>query len=241
MDVEPVSLVAQRVVRRSVLTQWWRDLTFLHWAVEAAVVAPLLPAGTRPDTLDGVTYVGLIAFRMDRVGLGVGVPYFGRFAETNVRLYSVDAAGRRGVVFRSLDAARLVPVLVGRVALGLNYVWARMRVDHRPDGSYAYTSRRRWPDRGPSSAITVVPGGPAPADPLNDFLTARWGLHTTVRGRTRYLPNDHPRWPLRTATLTHLDESLIGAAGLPSPADPPVSVLFSDGVPVRFGWPLPPA
>ncbi|GAA3386250.1 YqjF family protein [Cryptosporangium minutisporangium] len=238
MDAEPVTLAAPRPIRRAIMTQWWRDLAFLHWPVDPAVVAPLLPAGTRPDTLDGVTYVGLIGFRMDRVGLGVGVPYFGQFAETNVRLYSVDAAGRRGVVFRSLDAARLLPVVIGRAVFGLNYVWSRMRVTRAPDGSYTYASVRRWPDAGPRNAFTVVPGDPAPADPLNEFLTARWGLHTTHRGRTYYLPNEHPVWPLQSATLTDLDETLLAAAGLPTPDGPPPSVLFSPGVPVRFGAPL---
>jgi uncharacterized protein len=42
------------------------------------------------------------------------IPYLGSFAETNVRLYSVGPDGRRGVVFRSLDAARLMPVLAAR-------------------------------------------------------------------------------------------------------------------------------
>ncbi|MFI5955165.1 YqjF family protein [Cryptosporangium sp. NPDC051539] len=233
---EPVTPTAPRPIGRAVLTQWWRELAFLHWPVDPAVVAPLLPAGTRPDTLDGVTYVGLIGFRMDRVGLGAGVPYFGRFAETNVRLYSVDDAGRRGVVFRSLDAARLLPVVVGRVALGLNYVWSKMSVERSGDGAYTYRSRRRWPDAGPRAAFTVVPGGPAPKDPLNDFLTARWGLHTSRRGTTIYLPNEHPAWPLRTATLEHLDETVLSAAGL-AVEGPPPSVLFSDGVPVKFGPP----
>jgi uncharacterized protein YqjF (DUF2071 family) len=45
-----------------------------------------------------------------------GVPYPGTFPETNVRLYSVDEHGRRGVLFRSLDASRLIPVTVARAA-----------------------------------------------------------------------------------------------------------------------------
>lgn len=93
------------------MTQSWLDLAFLHWAADPADVAPLLPDGTVPDTLDGVTYVGLVAFRMHRIGWFrlPGIPYLGTFPETNVRLYSRDAHGRRGVVFRSLDASRLIP------------------------------------------------------------------------------------------------------------------------------------
>jgi uncharacterized protein YqjF (DUF2071 family) len=226
MNVEPVTPTAPRQIRHTTLTQWWRDLAFLHWAVPPESVAPMLPPGTQPDVLDGVTYIGLIGFEMDKVGPGFGVPYFGRFPETNVRLYSVDDAGRRGVVFRSLDAARLVPVLIGK-AMGLNYVWSRMRIDRLPDGVFRYRSTRR----GGETAFTVTTGGPAEHTPLNDFLTARWGLHARLSGRTYYLPNEHPTWELRTATLTQLTQTLVDVTR------PPDSVLYSPGVPVRFGTP----
>lgn len=70
-------------------------------------------------------------------------------------------------------------------------------------------------------------------------MTARWGLHTASLGRTLYVPNEHPRWPLFQAELLELREDLIRAAGLPAPTGPPDSVLFSPGVPVRFGVPQP--
>jgi uncharacterized protein YqjF (DUF2071 family) len=52
-----------------------------------------------------------------------------------------------------------------------------------------------------------------------------------------HLPNEHPRWPLHRAELLELDDELVTAAGLPAPAGPPVSVLYSPGVPVTFGAP----
>lgn len=238
--VEPVTATAPRPVGWPLLSQWWRELTFLHWPVPPEQVAPLLPAGTRPDVLDGVTYVGLIAFRMSRVGFGPGpgLPYLGEFAETNVRLYTVDGDGRRGVLFRSLDAARLLPVLVARLGFRLPYVWSRMRLSRAGD-EIGYTSRRRWP--GPRRArcdLRVRVGEPV-GEPsaFEDFVTARWGLHWDGWGRTRYLPNIHPRWPLHRAELLHLDEELVAAAGVRVDG-PPVSVLYSPGVPVRFGRPL---
>lgn len=243
MDVEPVTALAIRAVRRSVLVQRWQDLAFLHWPVDPAAVAPLLPAGTRPDVLDGASYVGLIGFRMVGVGFlnGPGVPYLGTFCETNVRLYSVDAAGRRGVVFRSLEAARLLPVLVAQASLRLPYKWAGMRLDRAGD-VYTYTTRRRWPGpRGVGGRMVVRAGDPiAEPSELEHFLTARWGLHVRAYGRTVYLPNVHPSWPLRRAELCHLDDDLLTAAGLTAPAGPPVSVLFSPGVAVRFGRPARP-
>ncbi|MEH0826818.1 MULTISPECIES: YqjF family protein [unclassified Micromonospora] len=241
MDIEPVDFAPGQRFRRAILGQRWENLTFLHWAVAPELVAPLLPVGTRPDTLDGVSYVGLIGFRMVGLGLGAGpgVPYFGSFYETNVRLYSVDHTGRRAVVFRSLDASRLVPVLVARATLRLPYLWSTMRLERDGD-RFTYRCRRRWPGPAGTTSRMVVRVGEPIAEPtaLEHFVTARWGLHTRAYGRTLHLPNWHPRWPLHRAELRHLDDELVTAAGLPPPAGPPASVLFSPGVPVRFGPPV---
>ncbi|MCW2869399.1 MAG: hypothetical protein JWL99_719 [Streptomyces oryziradicis] len=237
---EPITPASLRSTPNPLLTQSWLDLAFVHWAVDPADVAPFLPAGTVPDTLDGVTYVGLVAFRMHRVGWFrlPGVPYLGTFPETNVRLYAVDTHGRRGVVFRSLDASRLIPVAVARTAFRLPYLWSRMTI-RRSGDSITYTSTRRWPGpRGAHSRITVRVGEPI-AEPteLEHFLTARWGMHNTFFGRPMYLPNTHPRWPLHRADVLECEEDLVVAAGLPEPAGEPASVLYSPGVPVRFGRP----
>ncbi len=237
-DPEPLTATAARPVTRTVFTQGWRDVTFLHWAVDPALVAPLLPAGTVPDVHDGATYVGLVPFRMRRVGLlgTPGLPWVGSFAETNVRLYSVDAQGRRGVVFRSLEAERLLPVLAARWVARLPYLWARMRV--RRDGDrLSYASARRWPGpRGAGCEVAVRVGEPLPdPDPLARFLTARWGLHRPGRRGPVYWPNEHPEWPLHTAQLLALEESLLAPAGVTGVSGAPDSVLFSPGVYVRFG------
>ncbi|WP_328707620.1 YqjF family protein [Streptomyces mesophilus] len=237
---EPITADPPGYPARALLTQSWLDLAFVHWAVDPADVAPLLPAGTVPDTLDGATYVGLVAFRMHRVGWFrlPGVPYLGSFPETNVRLYSVDGQGRRGVVFRSLDASRLIPVTVGRAAFGLPYLWSKMSVRREGD-VLVYDSRRRWPGpRGARSRIALRVGEPVeePSE-LEHFLTARWGLHSAFFGRSLYLPNSHPRWPLYHADLLDHEDDLIESAGLPRPCGAPVSVLYSPGVPVEFGRP----
>jgi len=225
------------------LDQVWRDVTFLHWRVDPELVAPLLPPGTQPDIYDGTTWVGLIPFRLTRAAFGrrPALPYVGTFAETNVRFYSVDAQGRRGVVFGSLEAERLAFVLGARLALGLNYTWARMRIERDGD-VITSTTRRRWP--GPrgvrSRAVVRVGSRPLVGNPLADFLTARFGLHTTRLGRTLYLPNTHAAWPLVEAELLDLDDELVAAAGLPGVTiRPPDSVLFSAGVHTQFGGPSP--
>ena len=217
-DPEQPTPTAPRPAGRTVSTQSWRDLAFLHRAVDPALVAPLLPAGTTPDLLDEASYVGLIPFRMHRIGfLGApGLPWLGSFPETNVRLYSVDALGRRGVVFRSLEAGRLLSVLAARWTARRPCTWAGMDVTRDGD-VLSYTSARRWPGpRGAHSRVRVQVGERLPGgDPLGQFRTARWGLHRSGRRGPVHWPDEHAEWPLHRAELLEVDESLLAAAGLP--------------------------
>jgi uncharacterized protein YqjF (DUF2071 family) len=236
---EPVTVTAPRPVTRPVLRQEWRDVVFVHWSVDPDAVAPLLPPRVSPDVYGDTTYVGLIAFRNLASGLfgSPPVPYLGRFPEVNVRLYSVGPDGRRGVVFRSLDASRLATVTAAR-AIGVPYQWSRMRMGMAGD-RWAAVSRRRWPGpAGASCRLVLRVGAPVEPDPLQLFLTARWGLHLTLRGgRPAYWPNQHRPWTLHAAEVLELEDDLIAAAGLAEPARPPDSVLYAPGVTTRFGPP----
>ena len=227
-------------VHRPVFRQTWGDLAMLHWPVDPALVQPFMPTGTRVDTLDGVTYVGLIPLVMSKVSvLGTPpLPWLSRFAETNVRLYATDDQGRKGVVFRSLEASRLLPALVARASYALPYTWARMSVRHGVD-TVAYETSRRWPSpHGAGGRIVVRPGAPVVAGPLEHFLTARWGLFSRLPGgRTAWAAVAHDPWPLHAAELVELSDDLVAAAGLPQPVGDP-HVLWTPGVDVRFGRPV---
>lgn len=223
------------------MNQRWRDLVFLHWRVPVVDVQALVPAGAAVDTFDGSAWVGLVPFRLLDAGLGrlPGVPWLGSFVECNVRTYTVDGEGRRAVAFCSLEAQRLAVALGARAVFALPYTWARMSAERRGD-VLSYASRRRWPGPpGASTEVAVRLGGPVgPDHGLADFLTARFGLHTSIGGRLVHVPNEHEPWPLHQAELLHLDDTLVAAAGLPGVVDrPPDSVLVSPGVTTRFGRP----
>jgi uncharacterized protein YqjF (DUF2071 family) len=218
--------------------QRWSELTFLHWPVHPESVAHMYPPGTRPDVFaDGMTYVALVPFVMTstKVGSALPLPYFGSFLETNVRLYSIDDAGQHGVLFRSLETARLAVVPVIRIGLGVPYTWARMRMTR--DGDYiTYDGLRRWPHRGLRSRLTIAVGDVVEPTPLEVWLTARWGAHTRNAGRTWWVPNEHEPWPLRAADVVELSDELV-RAGAVQPAGDRLRALFSPGVRTRFGRP----
>ncbi|MDT0180392.1 DUF2071 domain-containing protein [Microbacterium sp. ARD31] len=224
-----------------VAAQGWRDVAFVHWRVPPEAVAPLLPPGLAPDVHDGTSWVGLIAFELRdaRIGPFPAMTRWGSFTEVNVRLYAVDSRGRRGVVFRSLEAASLPAVLAARAVFSLPYMWARTAQRPLP-GGWEYASRRiavRPDQLGPGFrlAVTVDPSQVVDDDTAR-FLTARWGLFESRLGRTRWLPNEHEPWVLHPARVDSLRDDLCAAAGLPGVTSrAPDSVLFSPGVSSRFG------
>jgi uncharacterized protein len=236
--VSGVPAVAPELPRPVLFDQRWCDLTFVHWPVRPETVGHFFPPGTRPDVFDdGLTYVALVPFVMRDAGFSTlpGVPYFGSFLETNIRLYSVDDAGRHGVLFRSLDCSRLAIVAFANTLLGMRYTWSRMRYSHVGD-VVSYEATRRLPQRGLRSRVTVRVGQRVEPTPLEVFLTARWGAHTRVAGRTIWVPNAHGTWPLHECEVMTLDDELLAGSGVEA-AGPPLRALWSPGVHSRFGRP----
>jgi uncharacterized protein YqjF (DUF2071 family) len=218
----------------------WDELTFLHWRYRPADVQRLLPPGLEVESFDGSAWVGLVPFFL-RVGLPhvPSAPWFSRFPETNVRTYVRSADGQTGVWFFSLDAARLGAVVVARTTYRIPYFCSRLRLE-RTGSTIRYDCRRRWPGpRGASSRVEVEIGDPFDASDLHEldhFLTARWGLYSAPRSGLHHARAFHDPWPLHRARVTHLDDHLITAAGLPEPAGEPL-VHWSPSVEVRIGWP----
>lgn len=210
------------------LRQGWRDAVFAHWPIPPGRAAPLLPAHTRPDTLDGVTYVGLVAFRVPFTR-AVGIPV-GGFDEVNVRLYSVDSHGRRGVVFLSMDADAAHSVLAARALTGLPYMWSDISV-HRADDVHACSVRRRLPRGGARGRWRLTVGERLDrASPLEHFVTARWGLHTRHAAHTWWIRVEHRPWPLHRVRSWSYEGDLLRAAGVHVEDREPISVLWSPGV-----------
>ncbi|MDQ1731070.1 MAG: uncharacterized protein QOK10_1229 [Pseudonocardiales bacterium] len=239
----PVQPAAPPLAGPVLSAQSWHNVTFLHWPVDPDSVQGLFPPGVRPDVIDGVTYVGLVPFILRHAGPGarLPVPFFGDFCETNVRLYSVDAADRHGIVFLTLDAQRLATVLLARWSLGLPYAWSSMNSAQDGD-ERRYQSRRRWPrparsSGGPTCRVRVRLGETAEPSALQVWLTARWGLHTRVAGRTVWVPNEHPAWSLRSAEVLELDDGLVRSCGIEVDPGAMLPALWSKGVRTSFGMP----
>lgn len=213
----------------AMLCQEWAGVVFLHWPVDPAEVTHLFPAGTRPDLIDGATYVGLVAFHAPSTRV-LGVRVLGAFDEANVRLYSVDGQGRRGVVFLTMDSDALHGVLAARAVPRVPYTWADTSLRQTTVGPCAGAVRRRWPQRGAWGRWRLrVDAHPTDPTPLEHFLTARWGLHTSWAGATRWVRVAHEPWILHRAADTTYEGDLLTRAGVRLQRTPVASALWSPG------------
>jgi uncharacterized protein YqjF (DUF2071 family) len=238
--ISPDPAVCPHSVERPIMVHHWDDLTFLHWSFAPEAVQRLLPDSLTVETYDDRAWVGLVPFMM-RVGTSrvSSVPYISRFCETNVRTYVTDRAGRSGIWFFSLDAARLGAVVTARTTYRLPYFWSRMRLE-RSGSRISYACVRRWPGpRGARSDVAVEIGDSYTAgelDARDHWLTARWTLFSVRASRSRYARAFHDPWPLRRARVTSCHDELVAVAGLPPNHDEPIA-HFSDGVEVQVGRP----
>jgi len=219
--------------------QTWESLLFLHWRVPVEALRPHIPAGLEIDTFEGEAWVGLVPFAMKDVRLKhlPAVPGTANFLETNLRTY-VHHQGVPGVWFFSLDAAAWLPVQIARAVWKLPYHHARMAMSRDPDGVVAYTTERRAPPPVPARcAVRYRPEGtPSAATPgtLEHFLAERYLLYASP-GEGRILRGQvyHTPYPLQTATVHSLDETLLAAAGLTRPEVPP-RVHYAERVTVEI-------
>jgi uncharacterized protein YqjF (DUF2071 family) len=221
------------------MRQSWHHVSFIHWSCDPDAVRKLLPRELDLDLFDGECWIGLVPFLITDLTTprGPALPWLSHFAETNVRTYVLDALGRPGVWFFSLDAARLLAVLGARLTFGLPYYWAGMQV--RADRTLARYSSIRYGSGRPMSEIAVRIGGPLlEPTPLEVFLTDRFWLFARRRNQAVMAEISHPPWPLQTASIIELRQDLVQAAGLPAPASIPIA-HFARRVDVIVGPPVP--
>jgi uncharacterized protein YqjF (DUF2071 family) len=163
------------------------------------------------------------------------LPYFSAFPEINLRLY-VEAEGKPGVFFLSLDAANIVAVLAARAIYNLPYFHARMSLSGLPENARFLSTRRRSSIRFDATYRPV--GSPYESRPgsLEHWLTERYCLYAPKRdgGISRVEVHHHP-WPLQPAEAEIRTNGLFQPHGLETPGEPAL-LHFSRRIDVAI-WP----
>ena len=231
------------------MTQRWNDLLFAHWPIPAETMRALIPHSLELDTFDGYAWAGVVPFWMDQIRARVPgttaarLPFARSFPELNLRTYvRSKSTGHAGVFFFSLDAASPLAVAGARVLFHLPYFLANMHRVTASDGTVRYKSRRLLTSapanfqalyRGLGRAANAQPSQPGS---LEHFLTERYCLFTTHRGKVLVGNIHHRPWPLEPADVEIRTNTLPEAHGLTLPARPPI-LHFSKSLEVYI-WSL---
>ena len=218
-----------------VMLQRWHEISFFHWSCDPALLQPRLPPGLQLDTFDAKAWISLTPFLLT----GLRPPLFPHalglvFPEMNLRTYVVGPKGP-GIWFFSLDVARSIAVLGARAIYRLPYYWAKMRVEIAAEENFYFSDRGRA--GGANATIRIGKEGTiAEQSPLDIFLTARFRLYSTFRGRLMTAEVSHPPWQLNRLRVVDFEENVRKVMRVEFPSQDFLA-HHSEGVDTKIGRP----
>jgi len=195
---------ASLVVSRPFLTAEWRNLAMLSYAVDPALLQPLVPEGTELDSWNGHTFVSLVGFLFaDTRVLGLSVPLHRTFEEVNLRFYvkrTVNGEVRRAVTFVRELVPRSAIALIARLAYNEPYLALPMRHVYGVATNVGVPGlvEYGWRFGAGWSHLRVVPmgvGRQVVAGSEEEFITEHyWGYTRQRDGSTVEYRVEHPSW-----------------------------------------------
>jgi len=237
-DMDERMALTEAPAGRPVMRQRWSGLLFVHWAVDAALIAERIPAGLHVDTFDGKAWLGAVPFFMERIrptGLPP-VPWLSWFMELNVRTYVHDGKGNAGVWFFSLDCNQPVAVEIARRSFHLPYQHARMR--SRKTGDHVqYHCKRKTTGAVEAVYEYELPETTARAErgSLEWFLVERYLLFSSnPAGKIFTGRVHHPPYQIAAGKCGAWSTEPLRLDGLPVPPGPPDSILTAAPLEVRI-------
>ena len=219
--------------RRWIWRQSWRDLAFIHYRVDSGLLRRRLPEGLRLEEFDGSAWVGLVPFRMSGVMLRPfpDLPGFSSFPELNLRTY-VEADGKPGVWFFSLDADSWPIVYGGSRFYGVPYFHSRMNQE-KFGGWFEYSCRRRDGTAGFRGRYRPIAAPFLPQrGSFEHWAAERYCVYSSLaRDQLARTEVHHLPWPMQQAEVEIHESNILTAAGI-STADEKPRCHFSTGVDV---------
>ena len=226
-------------------------LAMVNYAVDPAILAPLVPTGTELDSWNGVTYASMVGFLFLNTNLlGTPIPLHRNFEEVNLRFYVRREAPpgetlsgrpelRRGVVFVKEIVPRRAIAAVANFVYNENYVALPMRHHLRyrgPDQNGPEEVHYGWRFNGRWNTLSVATGGQArlPARGSEaEFITEHyWGYAAQRDGGTVEYEVEHPPWEVwdGAASAFHCDiGALYGERFAPFLQKEPLSAFVARG------------
>jgi alginate O-acetyltransferase complex protein AlgI len=196
---------------KTLLLADWRDVTFIHFAIDPALLQPHVPFDL--DLYAGQAWVSLVTFTQAQLRPAIGgalTAWTMRPVAThpflNLRTY-VRAHGDRAIYFLAEWIPNPLSRLAGPRLYGLPFRLARLAYE---DNHRLVTARRETFDL--QIGETSERQYPAQQQTLDHFLLERYTAFTCRHGRGRMFQIRHQPWPMTPAQVTIKDDTLIRRA-----------------------------
>ena len=212
----------------------------LNYEVDAASLAPFIPAGTELDVWSGKIYVSLVGFMFLNTRVrGIAIPFHQNFEELNLRFYvrrKAEDGWRRGVVFIKEIVPRAAIAFIARKFYNENYVALPMSHRIEKAGDAVKSAAYFWRFNGRENHLKVVTQGvarPLIEESEQEFITEHyWGYARQRNGTTMEYRVEHPRWRVWELQAAEFQGDAVGLYG-PQFGDslsrPPASAFLAEG------------
>lgn len=180
--------------------QEWNKAVFLHWEVNPDLIKPLLPKGIELDILNGKTWVSLVAFDMNNIGIKniLKPPYISDFQEINIRVY-VICNGKPSVYFLSMEANNWLSCKLIKTVSKFPYRYSKM---NRNDSIYQ-SENNEFNDS--FNLEYNIENLSVKKDETDLWLTERYAVFQDYKKHIIEYDVHHIEWPLQKINIKKLE------------------------------------
>jgi hypothetical protein len=217
-----------------IMSQVWRHVTFLHWAIEPSILTPFIPQDLILDTYQGKAWISYSCLNVYHAKLRFVPPVPGMlsFNQINIRTYVRSAEGKPGVYFLKIGATNRFVTFGCSTFMHLPFVHNNYQLTtaapaaHQKFGAVHIACAFPEQEVLRCVATPVTQPYPATAYPLTAWLTERYSMYTdaqhpfplqeqTTPGTSQILIGEitHHPWTLQDADITVESNSLLAPYG----------------------------
>jgi uncharacterized protein YqjF (DUF2071 family) len=226
------------------LTAEWKHIAMLNYAIDPAILMPLVPTGTELDVWKGTHYVSMVGFLFANTRVsGFVIPFHRNFEEINLRFYvrrkSPDG-WKRGVVFIKEIVPRSMIALMAQYLYNEPYI--ALPTSHHIESRTGalHSARYNWRFDGRENGLSVVVQSglqPLTVGSEAEFIIEHyWGYNRQRDGSTMEYQVEHPPWRYYDVAEASLQCDVGGLYGSPFQASmsrAPSSAFLAEGSAVR--------
>ncbi|PIA78851.1 hypothetical protein BFR04_04790 [Gaetbulibacter sp. 4G1] len=179
--------------------QEWNEAVFLHWEVNETLIKPLLPKNIELDIINGKTWVSLVAFNMNNIGIKSlpKIPHISDFHEINIRVYVV-CNRKPSVYFLSMEGSKRSSCRVLKTLSKFPYRYSKMK---RNESNY---DSKNTAFNDSFHIKYKLDSLPVKKDKTDLWLTERYTVFQDYKKHIIEYDVHHVEWPIQNIHIENL-------------------------------------